>query len=332
MFDFVPKTGESLKDDVENLVIVRTPLIEEFIYEKSITLISADPGIGKSAIAQQVAMTLTTGAPVFGCLNVPVPKKVYYMQLEGSYYETIERMRIMNENIEMDYSNLCWDIPPMLNCASDTSTSAMIKRIHDTQLNPDLIIIDPIYMAVSGDLKEGDVCTKLLRFCEMLRKEFDCALMLIHHTCKSSTDREGNEITKDDPYYGSQWLKAYVDTSYILKKFNTNTASGVELHNKKMRGSNVKKFIRLPYDAETRTNRVAERGRPAQAIEAVLKLLEERSETGGFTTFNEVVEKTGLSDTTVHRIRRELIKSRQLVIDKNGGVENHWKLVTGGNE
>ncbi|MEK7092734.1 MAG: hypothetical protein AAB907_03865, partial [Patescibacteria group bacterium] len=73
--------------------------------------------------------------------------------------------------------------------------------------------------------------------------------VFIHHTTKSEHDAAGNPL--EDPFYGSQWLRAHIDTSYQLKRGPEK--NWVSLYCKKDRGGEVHHQIFLQYDAETDT-------------------------------------------------------------------------------
>jgi RecA-family ATPase len=87
--------GEKLRDDLMNLQITRQPILDELIFERDIFMISADAGAGKSILALNLACKLSMGIDSFLGCKVKKQSKVLYIQLEGDYEESIERMRFM---------------------------------------------------------------------------------------------------------------------------------------------------------------------------------------------------------------------------------------------
>lgn len=310
------KTGSTLLDDLDNLQIVSHPLVEDFLYHPKITMLAADPGTGKSLIALQLALSLSSATPLFGVLGVPKPVRVYYLQLEGDYEEFIERMRSMRQVIPLDAEYLCWDTTPVLNVFDSTHREQLFKRIHSWG-KPDLIIVDPIYRAVSGGLSKDEPASAFVAFSSQMKAEFDCAQLLIHHTHRPSKDRDGFKVAEDDPFYGSQWLKAHVDVSYHLEHAHTSGSSST-LTNKKSRGANVLKKLSLTYHPETMTCEMVFTAQEGDALTRILAYIAFCKQQGKETDFYEVATAVSISHAQLMRYCRnpvildkvELIKRR----------------------
>src|SRR3990167_6813869 len=99
-------TGEVLKTALNEINPERKALIEGFLYERSILMISADPGAGKSTLTAQAIAQMSCGLPVFGCLFVPRPIQCYYISFERGREEILERLKVMQDIIPMDFSNI----------------------------------------------------------------------------------------------------------------------------------------------------------------------------------------------------------------------------------
>ena len=56
-----PVTGSNLKDLVDSPKEKRPIIAQGFLHEKSVIMIAADPGTGKSLIALQAALQLSAG-------------------------------------------------------------------------------------------------------------------------------------------------------------------------------------------------------------------------------------------------------------------------------
>src|SRR3990167_4331686 len=69
-------------------------------------MMSADPGAGKSTITAQAIAQMSCGLPVFGCLHVPRPIKCYYLSFERGREEILERLKVMQDIIPMDFNNI----------------------------------------------------------------------------------------------------------------------------------------------------------------------------------------------------------------------------------
>ena len=319
-------TGEALKHAIENRPAEREALIEELLYTRTATMISADPGAGKSTVVTQLILQLTSGQPVFGYFNVPRPRNVYYLQLEGSRDESFERIGFMSGAIDVDYERLFWDTPTLLNCMDNVSVIETIQRINAWERLPDVIVIDPIYMAVSGDLKSGEVSSALVHFSERLKRTFGCSVILVHHTHRAKYSNEGARISEEDPYYGSQWLKAHIDVGYHLR-ITGEGHSGVELVAKKSRGGEVQKHIVLSYDPGTYTVRV-DRERPSDAEVAVIEALERGGRVGQELDFFMLMSEAQLTQASLRRVQKRLTDQGRVEIVRHGqGRRATWRLV-----
>jgi len=81
-------------------------IAENFIYQKSIIMISGDPGVGKSTINANIIRDLSEGVPVFNFFYVPKPVLVYYIPFERGNYEVADRLRALSSVIEPNWHNI----------------------------------------------------------------------------------------------------------------------------------------------------------------------------------------------------------------------------------
>jgi DNA repair protein RadA/Sms len=144
----------------------------------SVTLIGGEPGIGKSTLMLQLALSLTG-------------KKVLYISGE----ESEQQIKMRAERITKTPGADCYIL-------TETSTQNIFKQIEI--LEPDIIIVDSIQTlhsahidATPGSVSQVRECTaELLRFA----KETDTPVFLIGH------------ITKDGAIAGPKILEHMVDT------------------------------------------------------------------------------------------------------------------------
>lgn len=315
------RTGAALRSDIDNLFLISTPIIEEFFYEQTVLMLAAEPGAGKSVIATQLALSASSGVPFLGHLTMPKPRRVYYLQLEGAYAEFIERIRMMEGVIPLNTDNLCWDPCEGLNVMRPDHIQSVISRITAWGA-PDIIIIDPIYMAVVGGLSKDEPASAFVRFSNLLKQTFHCAIILVHHTHRPRHANDGKLIDEDDPFYGSQWLKAHVDVSYLLRRTD-KTGQHVALENKKSRGTNVKKRLELEFDPTTFTCHIKTDN--LDALERVLHIIRDFKKQGKDTTFYEVLEVSHLSVAHLRRLqmRQEVLAEVEFI--KSKGKHTIWK-------
>ena len=313
------RTGSSLTNDLTSLTFDLPLLIPDFLYKQTVTMLAADPGIGKSIVSMQLAVSLSYAPPLFGTFPIPTPKRVYYLQLEGSYHQTIHRLRQMQSAIPLHTDNLCWDMAEGLNVLRDPDCLALEQRIQQFE-HPDLIIIDPIYMAVIGGLSEDRPASAFVRFSNRLTQTFGCAVWLNHHTHRPRY-QNGGKVEEDDSFYGSQWLKAHLDASWIMTRGTANNR--VHLTCKKDRNSVLCRRIDLLYHEDSMT---CERLHFDQtsAMTKVMTFLTECKRRNITTTISEIGASTGVSHAHLNRIKNEIGKIGIVTFVNSPGKSTCW--------
>ena len=241
-------TGKELRHDLLNLELTRKPIVDELLYERDIFLLTSDAGAGKSIFATQLAACLSFKRP-FLSLDIPEAKKVLYIQLEGDYEESVERLRVMESEggIIIEENNLLWIEEKTLNVLDSGSVQGFFKRINDTGFIPDVVIVDPIYK-LCDDISKGSSALGVIRFSDKLANKWNCSIVLVHHNLKESYTEKGEKVRKDDSYYGHSFIKNHIRTSYAFVITGENTR---DLIRKKGRGSDTRRKMSLEYNPET---------------------------------------------------------------------------------
>ena len=317
-------TGEALRAAVATAQSEQPALIEDFLYERDVLMMAADPGAGKSLLITQLALALTTAAPVYDFFTVPAPRNTYYIQLEGKPEQAFERIRRMETKLTWDPAKLCWDARKGLNVLDPRQIEGVLNDIAGWQ-KPDLVVIDPIYKAVFAPLAEEQAAQALIRFSDLLQQHFSCAVVFVHHTHREKYGIDGKRIAEDDPFFGSQWLKAHVDTAYVLKHAGGKYKDRVTLSNKKSRGGDVVSEVLLHYDPESDTVSTEAPPEKQSGYERVLKYLQELRKQGKTTHIFEVMEVCHLSMRHVRRVQMALLRNGHLKCDKSVDNKRLWE-------
>ena len=313
------RTGETLLADVTNLSLDLPVLIPDFLYGQTSTMLASDPGIGKSILSMQVALSLASGTTLFGTFSIPTPQPVYYLQLEGSYLHSIERIRLMRQKIPLLAENLCWDMGEGLNVLREQEWGRVEQRIRQFK-KPALIVIDPLYMLVAGGLSEDRPASAVVRFSNALMQTFGAANWLNHHTHRARY-QNGEVVQEDDPFYGSQWLKAHLDASWLMTR---KGKTQVHVACKKDRHGVLPKEINLVYHEDSMTCEnvlYAE----SSAMQKVLLLLAECKARNITISFSEIQAKTGVSHAHLRRLKNELPKIQPVKFINVPGKSTLWQ-------
>lgn len=309
-------------EDKESVAIA-----EEFLYEGDIMMLAADPGTGKSVVALQMVINLTSGTRLFGVLDVPKPRTVCYMQLEGTRSQVKERLNAMRSVNGFNPERMIWDYVNFINVLDPTSVKKCVNDLKEVQEKIDVIIFDPIYKTVVGGLAKEEPAKAIIKFTDIIRAEFGAAIVMIHHTHKDRfSNKDGKRIEEDDPFFGSQWLKAHIDTGYHLKRIpNSNTRSCLRLT--KDRNSRVTHYMPLSFDAETFTlhGEVSKDG--LTAYERVLGHLSTVHKFGKKTDFNQIITECSMSRSLLRKIQKKLLERKIIRCDKRDGHKKVWEVI-----
>lgn len=284
-------------------------------------MMAADPAAGKSTIVSNIAMALSSGSSVFGFLATQ-KKKVYMIQTEGDYEESIERMRFMRARIPIDPEYLCWDVFKFLDLNTLGSSATLIQRIKN-HFKPDVIIIDPIYKLTSLDISEAPGALQVVKLSDQLKEEFKATIMLIHHNTKESfVISDGKRFEKPDAYYGHSFIKNHVRTAYSLSDPDGKKCNPL-LTRKKGRGSDTLDKIQLHYDADTMTCQMEIKG--GSVLDRV-KIFAGTCKLNGRTTdFDEVQKNCGLSVSYLRKLKGDNLLERVFSFEEGKQGRQEWR-------
>ncbi len=293
---------EFLLSELERTSDERLALIHGLLYENSIVMLSADPGAGKSTLLACLIAQSCKGDAVFGALEVPNPIRFYYLAFERGVSEIMERFRLMKTSISIPASNI-WLSDSFMgyDMLKEENSDKVIEQIaYQAKNKIDVIAIDPAYAAVSGGLSKDENASGFTRFINKLQGRFRCSIWINHHTVKQSYDQQGNKYEKDDPFYGSQWLKANCTAAYYMKKVDEDE---VELICKKDSHGNLLSKIRLRFDHQTYILRTVGELKSSVRFKIFNWLTFKKQQTN-FFTFGDL--KKGMMCSTPRYLRKEM--------------------------
>lgn len=242
-----------LEEAVNHAKDERPFLVDGLLYEKGALLMSGDPGAGKSLVMLSALLECTGGLPVFSQLPCARPLNCYILFSERINQEALERIRLMRAKITLDYKRLVLDdgFVGIADVTKRNFADEIIERISNTPFpdngDADIVGLDSLYGFIPGGLSKDEKASEFSRFIARLQSELGACSWLVHHTSRPTYATQGERIDKDDPYYGSQWLKAMVTGSYYLRRHGT----GVQLVKKKDTFGALLSELPLDYDPET---------------------------------------------------------------------------------
>jgi len=246
-------TAGELEEAVNHAQDERPFLVDGLLYEKAALLVSGDPGSGKSVVQLSAFAQCTAGLPVFGQLPCIRPLNCYCLFSERINQEALERLRLIRLRVPIDFKRLHLDdgfvgIADVTKAGFANEIVANIKNAKYADGKTDVVGLDSLYGFIPGGLSKDEKASEFARFVARLQSELGVSLWLVHHTTKATyASQTGEKVEKDDPFYGSQWLRAMVTGSYYLRR----NGDGVLLSKKKDTFGALLSQLPLDYDPET---------------------------------------------------------------------------------
>ena len=184
-------------------------------------LLTGGTSLGKSVLAEQIAVSVASGVNILGCIKVHAPMRVTYIQAENDE-ETLQRdivsiVKYLNADTTLVQENLAIH---HLYGLSGAALDSWIEREVIKQ-KTDLLILDPYQAFIPSGANINDAGTFLTFIFNLNRiiKEHNCAFLLVTHTPKPQ-DRE-HWTARESVYMavGSQAIAAWARTSAEITGF-----------------------------------------------------------------------------------------------------------------
>jgi len=174
----------------------------------------------KSMLALRFALAVSRGCPWLG-FDTPVEgRSVMLLQLEIPEPMLHKRvMKMVLDAIPQKQKMWIWTEPFL-----KLDTPGGWARINQylTKYQPQVLILDPIYKLMSGDLTATAPVQKLTSDIDRLMAEHPgLAIMLVHHTRKESADATRAWGSSDD-MYGNMIFSAWADSLIRLERGKYN--------------------------------------------------------------------------------------------------------------
>ena len=194
------------------------PLIDRFLYERDNVLLVGKEKANKSTLAMQICCHLTSAEPLFGEYEIPRAIDCAYIQAEGKLASTQSNLKNMTRVIPIDTSKLMFLYYPSIPINRSEGLKQILSDL-DSWRRPELIVVDPLYQTIAGDISSQPDSTNMTANLRGLSEHFNCAIMLVHHAHRPHKDKDGSIIDEgDDSVFGSFVWKAFPDTVMLLEK------------------------------------------------------------------------------------------------------------------
>lgn len=202
------------------LELINTPteeekyLIEGVLWEGDHAFLLGREKVGKSILALQMAMCLTSGTPFLSKYEIPEPVDVLYVQTEGKKHDTVERIKAMVNDRGLSWDPRKFHLLYYHSFALDTGEGLNhFRQLVQPFPKPKVMILDPLYMSMQGDMIDNHHARAMVRNLRKITEEMNCALLILHHQHRPYRGLDGHSVeeTTDDSIFGSFVWKAFAD-------------------------------------------------------------------------------------------------------------------------
>ena len=192
--------------------------MENLLYENDYTMLIAKEKVGKSILALQLACSISSATPFLNLFKIPIAQRVWYFVTEGKDWDIKQRLINMHMKVPINKDNL------VLVCSSGfrfnsklgMDTVQHLIANHRKEL-PKVIIIDALYMAIKGSLKDDQTVNDFTYCVRQFAEVCDAAVLIVHHSRRPAVfEGVQTESYSDDDIYGSAFLKASVDHCFYM--------------------------------------------------------------------------------------------------------------------
>jgi len=195
-------------------------IIEALLWERQIIGLVAKEKVGKSILSLQMACCLSCGENFLGEYEIPNPMNVLYIQTESTRHETIERLRAMTHEsgVAWNEDNFYLMHTESLSLDKDSGIIWLINEIKKKNIEPQVVVIDPLYMCMEGSLSDELPSRSAAKNLRIMSAEFDCAIILVQHEHRPRTNpKTGKTVEEgDNAIMGSFVWKAFTNHTIRL--------------------------------------------------------------------------------------------------------------------
>jgi len=188
-------------------------LIEGLWSEQAVGILGGEPKCYKSFLALDIALSVASGTACLRQFPVRRSGPVLVFPAEDSFAVVRQRLEGIASAAQVSFQTLPVEVITAPALRLDTPTDR--QRLRDTVQNfqPVLLILDPLIRLHRVDENDATQIATLLSYLRELQRQFDLAVLLVHHARKDShASRPGQALR------GSSELHGWGDSNLYLRR------------------------------------------------------------------------------------------------------------------
>jgi len=186
-------------------------LIEGLWSDQAVGILGGEPKCCKSFLALDVAVSVAAGAPCLRQFPGRRTGKVLLFPAEDSLAVVRQRLEGIACAAQVGFDSLPVEVITAPSLRLDTPTDR--QRLSDTveNLQPILLILDPLIRLHRIDENDATQVAALLSYLRQLQRQFHLAIMLVHHARKDShSSRPGQALRGSSELHGWGYSNLYM--------------------------------------------------------------------------------------------------------------------------
>lgn len=203
----------------------------------------------KSMLAQDIGFSIATGTPWLRFNTLP--SRVLNLQLEIPEFLLRERVSQYAHGHQQFPSSLRYWTQHYLKLDRDYGMHFLEGVLAEE--HPDVLIIDPIYKVITGNISDSFDVAKFLDNLDLLMEKWNLAVILVHHERKPQQDDNGKQrpATAAD-MMGSSYLLNWLDTGVMLERLGGPNSSTISVTFDPMRHARTEiPAIKVAFDRQS---------------------------------------------------------------------------------
>jgi hypothetical protein len=188
-------------------------LIEGLWAEQAVGILGGEPKCCKSFLALDIAVSVASGRPCLRQYPVTRAGKVLLFPAEDSLPVVRQRLEGIAAAAQVPFEALPIEVITAPSVRLDTPADRQLLSNTVQQFQPRLLILDPLIRLHRVDENDATQIAALLSFLRALQRQFQLAVLLVHHARKDShSSRPGQALR------GSSELHGWGDSNLYLRR------------------------------------------------------------------------------------------------------------------